>query len=93
MSLKKSLLVVSVVLVLFVNTMSADRKYCHKYNREKFLQAVQMLLSKKLRTVCEFFFRSWNLDKTFLWFEKKIEPHSLNIFGIIDSEKQGYLNS
>ena len=34
----------------------------------------------------------WNFDNFSEYFEKKVEPHSLRIYEIINYEKRGYLN-
>ena len=46
MSCKKSLLVISKILSLSVNTLTADHKFS-LLNRDKLTQAIQMQLSKK----------------------------------------------
>ena len=52
-SWKMDLLVISEILGLFVNTMSADDKYClHK--EDNLLQSIEMQLSKNLKTFSEF---------------------------------------
>ena len=49
-----SLLVISEILELFVNTLSSDDSYS-SHKRENFLQTIQMQLSKKLKTFYQFF--------------------------------------
>ena len=91
MSSKKSALVWSEILRLFVNTLTADNKYS-RCNVHYFAQQVQTPLSQKQKTFCEFFIAflkcAWNLEH----FEKKDEYPSLNIAEIMDCETGGYLN-
>ena len=83
MSWKKSALVWSEILRLFVNTFAADNKYS-RCNVHHFAQQVQTPLSQKQKTFCRFFiaFRkcAWNLQN----FEKKDEYPSLIISEIMD---------
>ena len=55
-------------------------------------QQIQMPLSPKQQTFCEFFIAflkcAWNLEH----FQKKDEYPSLIISEIIDAERRGYLN-
>ena len=91
MSWKKSALVWSDILRLFVNTLTADNKYscCNVHN---FAQQVQTPLSQTQKTLCGFVIAflicAWNLEH----FEKKDEYPSLIISEIMDREKGGYLN-
>ena len=91
MSWKKSALVWSEILRLFVNTLTAHNKYsrCKVHN---FAQQVQMPLSQKQKTFSRFlivFLKcAWNLEH----FEKKDEYPSLIISDIMDCERGGYLN-
>ena len=91
MSWKKSALVWSEILRLFVNTLTADYKYspCNMHN---FAQQVQTQLSQKEKTFCGFFIPfvkcTWNLEH----FEKEDEYRSLIISEIMDWEIGGYLN-
>ena len=91
MSWKKSALVWSEILRLFVNTLTADNKYS-RCNVHNFPQQVQMPLSQKQKTFYGFFIAflkcAWNLEH----FEKKDEYPSLIILEIIDCESGGYLN-
>ena len=65
LSWKKSALVWSEILRLFVNTLTADNKYsgCNVHN---FAQQVQTPLSQKQKTFCGFFIAflkcAWNLE-------------------------------
>ena len=91
LSWKKSALVWSEILRLFVNTLTGDRKYslCNVHN---FGQQVQTPLSQKLKAFCGFFIAflkcAWNLEH----FEKKDEYPSLIILEIMVCERGGYLN-
>ena len=91
LSWKKSALVLSDILRLFVNTLTADNKYssCNVHN---FSEQVQTPLSKKWKTFSAFFISflkyEWNLEH----FETKNEYCSLIISEIIDCERCGYLN-
>ena len=91
MSWKKSALVWSEILRLFVNTLTADNKYS-RCNMHKFAQQVQTPLSQKQKTFCGFFIGflkcAWNLEH----FEKEDEYPSLIISDIMDRERGGYLN-
>ena len=91
MSWKKSALVWSEVLRLFVNTLTADNKYS-RCNVHNFAQQVQTPLSQKQMTFFGFFIAflkcAWNLEH----FEKEDEYPSLIISEIMDRERVGYLN-
>ena len=91
LSWKKSALVWSEILRLFVNTLTADNKYS-RCNVHNFAQEVQMPLSQKQKTFCGFFIAflkcAWKLEH----FEKKDEYPSLIISEIMDCEIGGYLN-
>ena len=91
LSWKKSLLVWSEVLRLFVNTLTADNKYS-RCNVHNFAHKVQTPLSQKQKTFCGFFIAflkcAWKLEH----FEKKDEYPSLIISEIMDCERGGYLN-
>ena len=91
LSWKKSALVWSEILRLFVNTLTADNKYS-RCNVHNFAQQVQMPLSQKQKTFCGFFIGflkcAWKLEH----FEKKDEYPSLIIWEIMDCERGGYLN-
>ena len=91
MSWKKSALVWSEILRLFVNTLTAENKYslCNVHN---FAQQFQTPLSQKQKTFCGCFIPflkcAWNLEH----FEKKNEYPSLIISEIMDCLRGGYLN-
>ena len=92
LSWKKSALVWSENLRLFVNTLTADNKYS-RCNVHNFAQQVQTPLSQKLKTFWRFFIAfhkcAWNLEN----FEKKDEYPSLIISEIMDCERGDYLTS
>ena len=91
LSWKKSALVWSEILRLFVNTLTADNKYS-RCNVHNFAQQVQTPLSQKQKTFCWFFIAflkcAWNLEHL----EKKDEYPSPIISEIMDCERGGYLN-
>ena len=60
LSSKKSLLVISESLRLFLNTMSVVGK-CSLPNRDNLMQPIHMQLSQKLQTCCSFIFHFRNL--------------------------------
>ena len=92
MSSKKSVLVRSKILGLFVNTLTAEYMYSGR-NMQTFTQQVQTPLSLKQKTFSGFliaFLKSiWNGQH----FEKKGESSSLSISEIIDSKRGGYLSA
>ena len=73
LSYKKSLLVISKISRLFLNTLSADGKYS-LLNRDNLKQPIQMQLSRKRKTFSDFFFflRFWNLVKILHIFKKRM---------------------
>ena len=89
MSWKKSALVRSKVLGLFVNTFTAEYTYSGR-NMQTLTQQVQTPLSLKQKTSSEFFIAflksTWNVEH----FQKKGESSSLSISEIIDSKRGGY---
>ena len=92
MSSKKSVLVRSKILGLFINTLTAEYMYSGR-NMQTFTQQVQTPLSLKQKTFSWFliaFLKSiWNGEH----FEKKGESSSLSISEIIDSKRGGYLSA
>ena len=62
LSCKKSALVWSEILRLFVNTLTADNKYS-LYNVHNFAQQVQTPLSQKQKTFCGFLLHFWNVHE------------------------------
>ena len=92
MSWKKSALVTSKILGLFVNTLTAEYTYSRR-NMQTLTQQVQTPLSLKQKTFSWFFIAflksTWNGEH----FEKKGESSSLSISEIIDSQRDGYLSA
>ena len=92
MSWKKSVLVRSKILGLFVNTFTAESTYSRR-NMQTLTQQVQTPLSLKQKTFSEFFIAflksTWNGEH----FQKKGESSSLSISEIIDSKWGGYLSA
>ena len=92
MSWKKSALVRSKILGLFVNTLNAKYTYSRR-NMQISTQQVQTPLSLKQKTFSGFFVAflksTWNGEH----FEKKGESSSLSISEIIDSKGSGYLSA
>ena len=88
MSWKKSALVGSEILTLFVNTLTTDDKYFRR-NMLNFTQQLEAPLSQKRKTFCGFFLALLKFALNFEYFEKKDEHSSLVISKIIDSERDG----
>ena len=92
MSWKKSALVRSKILGLFVNTFTAEYMYSGR-NMQTLTQQVQTPLSLKQKTFSGFFIvflkSTWNGER----FQKKGESSSLSISEIIDSKRGGYLSA
>ena len=92
LSWKKSALVRSKILGLFVNTLTAEYTYSRR-NMQTFTQKIQTPLSLKQKSFSGFFIAflkcSWNGEH----FEKKEESSSLSISEIIDSKRGGYLSA
>ena len=82
----------SIILGLFVNTLTAEYTYSCR-NMQTLTQQVQTPLSLKQKTFSGFFIAflksTWNGEH----FEKKGESSSLSISDIIDSKKGGYLSA
>ena len=92
LSWKKSALVRSKTLGLFVNRLTAEYTYSRR-NMQTFTQQVQTPLSLKQKTFSGFFIAflksTWNGEH----FQKKEESSSLSIFEIIDSKRCDYLSA
>ena len=92
LSWKKSALVRSKILGLFVNTLTAEYTYSRR-NMQTLTQQVQMPLSLKRKSFSGFliaFLKStWNGEH----FQKKGESSSLSISKFIDSKWGGYLSA
>ena len=91
MSWGKSALVLSEILTLFVNTLTAHNKYS-RCNVHNLAQQVQTPLPLKLKTFCRFFIAFLKCACNLEHFEKKDEYPSLIISEIMDCERGGYLN-
>ena len=89
---KKSALVRSKILDVFVNTLTAEFTYSRR-NMQTVTQQVQTPLSLKQKTFSGFFIAflksTWNGEH----FQKKEESSSLSISEIIDSKGDGYLSA
>ena len=92
LSWKKSALVRSKILGLFVNTLTAEYMYSGR-NMQTFTQQVQTALSLKQKTFSGFFIAflksTWNGEH----FQKKGESSSLSISEIIDSKRGDYFSA
>ena len=92
LSWKKSALVRSKILGLFVNTLTAEYTYSRR-DIQTFTQKVQTSLPLRQKTFSGFFIAflksTWNAEH----FEKKGESSSLSISEIIDSKIGGYLSA
>ena len=92
MSWKKSALVRSKILGLFVNTLNAEYTYSGR-NMKILRQQVQTPFSLKQKIFSGFFIAflksTWNGEH----FQKKGESSSLSISEIIDSKRGGYLSA
>ena len=92
LSWKKSALVRSKILGLFVNTLTAEYTYSLR-NMQTFTREVQTPLSLKQKTfsgfVIAFLKSTWNEEH----FQKKGESSSLIITEIIDYKRGGYLSA
>ena len=71
---------------MFVNTLTADDKYSLP-NRGNLTQPIQVLLSHKVKTFCEFYCSFLKFTLNFENFQKKDDPHSRCISEITVSEK------
>ena len=89
---KKSALVRSKILGLFVNTLTAEYTYSRR-NMQTLTKHIQTPLSLKQKTFSGFFIAylksTWNGEQ----FRKKGESSSLTISEIIDSKRSGYLSA
>ena len=92
LSWRKSDLVRSKILGLFVNTLTAECTYCRR-NMHTFKEQVQTPFSLKKKTFSGFFIAFlksiWNGEH----FQKKGGSSSLSISEIIDSKGGGYLSA
>ena len=72
---KKFLLVIHKILRLFVNTLTVNNKH-YLLNREYLTQTIQMQISQKQKTFCEFFFPFLKSILNFKHLPTKDDPHS-----------------
>ena len=91
MSWKKSALVRSEILTLFVRTLTTDDKYSRR-NMLNFTQQFEAPVSQKQDTFSGFFLAFLKYELNLEHLEKKDEYPSLVISRIINSERGGYLN-
>ena len=92
MGWKKSALVRSKILGLFVNTLTAEYTYSRR-NMQTFTQHIQRPLSLKQKTFSGYFIAFLKSTRNGEHFQKKGESSSLSISEIIDSKRGGYLNA
>ena len=92
MSWKKSALVRSKLLGLFVNTLTAEYTFSRR-NMQTLTQQVQTPLSLKQKTFSGFFIAFLKSTSNGEIFQKKEESSSLSISEIIDSKRGGYLSA
>ena len=83
----KFLLVICKISRLFPNTLGADGKYS-LLNRDNLTKAIQMQLSGKQKTFCEFFCAFLKSSLNFEHFQTKDDSHSSGISKLVQSEKQ-----
>ena len=92
MSWKKSALVRSKILGLFINTLTAEYTYSRRY-MQTFRQHIQTPLSLKQKNFSGFFIAFLKSTCNGEHFQKKAESSSLSISEIIDSKRGGYLSA
>ena len=91
LSWKKSGLVRSEILGLFVKTLTGEYQYSRR-NMQKFPLQIQTQLSQKQKAISQFFIAFLKYTSSSEHFEKKDEPSSLSILEIIDSKMKWLLN-
>ena len=79
------------ILGLFVNTLTVDDKH-YMLNRDNLTEPIQIQLSQKQKTLCQFFFEFWKSILNYKYLPKKDDPHRWCIFGNAGSKKYGYIN-
>ena len=92
LSYKKSFLVISDILGLFVNTLTANYEYSRS-DWENLPLRIQLQLSEKLKTFSQGFIAFLESKLNFEHFEKNDEPHSSSIYEVTGSERRAYLNA
>ena len=85
------MLVLCKILRLFVSILSDDDKYCLLY-RHNLTKAIQILLSQKQKTFCQFLSAFLKSTLNFEHSRKKDDPHSPCISQITVSEKGDQIN-
>ena len=80
------MLVLCKLLILFVRTLTDDKKYCLLY-RENLTQPIQILLCQKQKTFSQFFAAFLKFTLNFEYFQQKDDPHGRCISQITVSEK------
>ena len=63
------------IIRLFVNTITVDEKH-YLLNRDNLTEPIQIQLSQKQKTFCEFFFAFLKSILNFKHLPKKDDPHS-----------------
>ena len=91
MSWTKSAIVLSEILTLFVNTLTADDKYSRR-NMLNFTQKIEAPLPQKQKTFSGLFLAFLKCALNLEHFGEKDEYSSLVISKVIDSKRGGYLN-
>ena len=85
MTWEKFLFVTCRILGLLVNTLAADEKY-PVLNRDNITTPIQMQLSQKDETFCQFFIAFLKYRSNFAHFDKQDDPDRFCNFEIRDSE-------
>ena len=80
------MLVLCKILRLFVSILTDDEEYSPLY-RDNLTQAIQILLSQKQKTFCQFFSAFLKFTLKFEHFRKKDDPHRRCISQVTVSEK------
>ena len=83
--------IISKFLGLFIRTLTPDNMHS-PHNWEKFRQRLQRQLSQKRKLISGIFVAFLKSAWNFVYFEKKNQLQSLNIFGVLHSEKFSSLN-
>ena len=76
------------ILRLFVNTLTVDDKH-YLLNRDNLTEPIQIQLSQKQKTFCEFFFAFLKSIINLNIFQKKMKLIADVLFGNTGSEKYG----
>ena len=88
LSLKRSLLVLCKNLRLFVNSMTANDKYC-LFNRENLTQPIEIVLSQKQKTFSQIFSVFLKSTLNFEYFKKKMTLIT-DVFPELRTPKKGH---